>query len=279
MSAEKKTSEIFKFAALVCLVCSLVVSIAAVSLRGIQEKNALNEKRINILRAAGLVKSDEHPNAQKIEDDFHKIYSVVVDLDTGELDTSKDPATYDMYEAAQSSSEGHALTNDPASIKRIATDGSAYILVKDNQIDRLILPVQGYGLWSTMYGFTALSFKDKKITIADLTFYKHGETPGLGALITDPRWQAGWKGLQPYSAKGVPQVVVAKRANPKNKNEVDGISGATLTSNGVQHLMNFWLGKQGYEKFIDNVRSGKITVEQIKAAQSPQGNATQESAQ
>lgn len=256
--------QVLKFAVIVCLVCSLVVSASAIALRSFQEKNVLNEKRINILQAAGLVKPEQKLSSKEIEQQFQSIIPVVVNLETGELDTSKSPQKYDMYQVAQSK-EGRALTDDPANIKRIAPDGSAYVLVENNQIKRLILPIQGYGLWSTMYGFTALE-ADKNMQITGITFYSQAETPGLGAEVTNPRWQANWEGVQPYNEQGQPDVRVVKNANSAHKNEVDAIAGATLTSRGVEHLMNFWLGEQGYRKFIENVQNGKITVEQMKQA-------------
>lgn len=259
---------VFRFAAIICLVCSLVVSAAAVSLRSIQEKNALNEKRINILIAAGLAEAGKKMTAQEIEERFEKITPVVVNLESGELASDKDPATYNMYQAAESKDEGKALTNDPANIKRIAEAGSAYLLIENDKISRVILPVQGYGLWSTMYGFTALSYEDEgdHATIKGLTFYQQGETPGLGARITEPAWQAQWDGVSPYDNQGKPRVEVVKNASPDKDWQVDAISGATLTSRGVQNLMNFWLGEQGYKPFLNRIQEGEITAETVKEA-------------
>lgn len=265
MSKADSNFAVFRFAAIICLVCSLVVSAAAVSLRGIQQKNALNEKRINILIAAGLAESGEHLKAKEIEARFTKITPVVVNLESGEIVTDKDPTNYDMYQAAQSKDEGHALNDDPANIKRIAKDASAYLLIEDNKIQRVILPVQGYGLWSTMYGFTALSF-DKQATVKGLTFYQQGETPGLGARITEPGWQAKWDGVNPYDKQGKPRIQVVKNANPNKDWQVDAISGATLTSRGVENLMNFWLGQQGYEPFLRRIQDGEITAQSVEQA-------------
>lgn len=263
MSANNSKLQIFKFATMVCLVCSLVVSATAVALRTKQEQNALNEKRINILRAAALAKTGEKLKASEIDALFEKITPVVVNLKTGELDTAKDAASYDMYLAANTAGEGRALSEDPASIKRIANDGSAYLLIVNDQIERVILPIQGYGLWSTMYGFTALTLEDN-VAISSITFYAHGETPGLGAEITNPKWQSKWVGLKPYTTSGQAHIVVAKNADVSKGNEVDAIAGATLTSRGVEHLVNFWLGEQGYQRFIENLVSGKIEVPELQ---------------
>ena len=157
--SEKKQSAlgVLKFATIVCLLCSLLVSTAAVSLRSFQKENADNEKKINILRAAGLAGVEEKLSTQQINEKFTQIIPLVIDLSSGKPVTEKNPLTYDMYNAARSDSEGHALSDDPASIKRIAKDGVAYVVADGDNISRLILPIQGYGLWSTMYGFTAIS--------------------------------------------------------------------------------------------------------------------------
>lgn len=266
MSTEQQSKlQVLKFATIVCLACSLVVSASAVALRGLQEKNALNEKRINILKAAGLVSGDEKLSSKEIAAKFKEIIPVVVNFETGELDASKNPQTYDMYAAAQVPSESRALTDDPASIKRQAYDGTAYILVEGDKIKRIILPIQGYGLWSTLYGFTSLDLS-KTPEIGGITFYQQSETPGLGAEITNPTWQAKWEGIKPYNAQGQPDIRVVKNAAAGSGNQVDAISGATLTSRGVQNLMNYWLSNQGYRKFIENVENGKITINEMRQA-------------
>ena len=266
--SEKKQSAlgVLKFATIVCLICSLLVSTAAVSLRSFQKQNADNEKKINILRAAGLAGAEEHLSTEQINDKFRQIIPLVIDLQTGKPVSDKNPLTYDMYNAARSESEGHALTDDPASIKRLAKDGVAYVVAEGDHISRLILPIQGYGLWSTMYCFTALSFKDKQPEITGITFYQHAETPGLGARITEPEWQAKWAGIIPYDDSGAPQVDLVKVRNLSAKNQVDAIAGATLTSNGVEHLMNFWLGEQGYKPLVDHIRNGEISLADLREA-------------
>ena len=239
--SEKKQSAlgILKFATIVCLFCSLFVSTAAVSLRGFQKQNAENEKKVNILRAAGLAGAEERLSTKQINEKFAQIIPLVIDLKTGEPARDKNPLTYNMYSAAQSDNEGHALTDDPAGIKRIAKEGLAYVVADGDQISRLVLPIQGYGLWSTMYGFTALSFKDQQPTLTGITFYQHAETPGLGARITEPEWQEKWANIVPYDDNGNPHIDLVKVRSNEAKNQVDAIAGATLTSNGVEHIMNF----------------------------------------
>lgn len=277
--SEKKQSAlgVLKFATIVCLFCSLFVSTAAVSLRGFQKQNAENEKKINILRAAGLAGAEERLSTEQINEKFAQIIPLVIDLKTGEPARDKNPLTYNMYNAAQSDSEGYALTDDPAGIKRIAKEGLAYVVADGDQISRLVLPIQGYGLWSTMYGFTALSFKDQQPTLTGITFYQQAETPGLGARITEPEWQKKWVDVVPYDDDGNPHVDLVKVRNGDARNQVDAIAGATLTSNGVEHMMNFWLGEQGYKPLVDHIRNGEITLANLHdASQSAIGQKTEQ---
>ena len=277
--SEKKQSAlgILKFATIVCLFCSLFVSTAAVSLRGFQKQNAENEKKVNILRAAGLAGAEERLSTKQINEKFAQIIPLVIDLKTGEPARDKNPLTYNMYNAAQSDNEGHALTDDPAGIKRIAKEGLAYVVADGDQISRLVLPIQGYGLWSTMYGFTALSFKDQQPTLTGITFYQHAETPGLGARITEPEWQEKWANIVPYDDNGNPHIDLVKVRNHEAKNQVDAIAGATLTSNGVEHMMNFWLGEQGYKPLVDHIRNGEITLANLRdASQAAIGQKTEQ---
>ncbi|MDO4642418.1 MAG: Na(+)-translocating NADH-quinone reductase subunit C [Cardiobacteriaceae bacterium] len=266
MSEKQSAIGVLKFATIVCLLCSLLVSTAAVSLRSFQKVNADNEKKINILRAAGLVGAEEKLSTQEINEKFKQIIPLVVDLSTGKPVSDKNPLTYDMYNAARGNTEGHELSDDPAGIKRIAKDGVAYVVADGNNISRLVLPIQGYGLWSTMYGFTALSFKDKQPEITGITFYQHAETPGLGARITESGWQSLWSGVIPYDDQGNPQVDLVKVRKPGAKNQVDAIAGATLTSNGVEHLMNFWLGNQGYKSLVTHIQNGEISLADLRDA-------------
>lgn len=266
MSTENKAFDILKFAGMVCLACSLVVSVSAVALRGLQKQNENNEMKINILRAAGLVAADKKLSTAQIEEKFKEVVPVVVNLATGELDTSKDPLEYKMYAAAQNDKDGQALKEDPANIKRIAKAGSAYALLKGDEIERLILPIQGYGLWSTMYGFTALTFEGRQPKVAGITFYQQAETAGLGSRITEPAWQSKFEGRIPYDAQGHPQIDIVKPKSSYENNQVEAIAGATLTSNGVENMMNFWLGKQGYQPFVERIVAGEIGAEALRNA-------------
>ena len=124
-------------------------------------------------------------------------------------------------------------------------------------LDRIILPVHGYGLWSTLYGFIAL--QSDANTVAGIGFYEHGETPGLGGEVDNPRWKSQWPGKQVYR-DGEAAIALAKggvdSSSPDAQWRVDGLSGATLTSRGVTNLVQFWLGENGFKPFLNKLKTG-----------------------
>jgi Na+-transporting NADH:ubiquinone oxidoreductase subunit C len=149
--------------------------------------------------------------------------------------------------------------NDFASVGRRAKYAPVFRVKREggNGIEAVILPVHGYGLWSTLYGFLALDLDLN--TIRGLTFYEHGETPGLGGEVDNPRWKHLWVGKKAFDENGDLRIAVIKgQVNPSApaaKYEVDGISGATLTSRGVSNLIRFWLGDEGFGPYLDRLRA------------------------
>ena len=124
-------------------------------------------------------------------------------------------------------------------------------------VEQLILPIRGPGLWSTLRGY--ISVEADGTTVQGITFYEHAETPGLGGEVDNPKWKAGWKGRKIYDDQGnvALHVVKGKAGDPQETPySVDGLSGATITSNGVTHTIDFWLGEQGFEPFLANFRNG-----------------------
>ena len=114
------------------------------------------------------------------------------------------------------------------------------------------IPISGYGLWSTLYGFLAL--EPDLNTVKGITFYSHAETPGLGGEVDNPSWQAQWPGKQILDARGQLVGVSLKKGAVdesipfEQAHQVDGLSGATITSNGVT---NFVLSDlQRYEPYF-----------------------------
>jgi len=236
----------FIVALALCLVCSVVVSVAATVLKPRQQQNRLIDLQKNILSVAGL--TDE---SQTIEQRFEKIEAKVVDMATGEYTDEVDVDSFDQRQAAKDPALSIDLNSeqDIASIGRRAKFGKVYILKDGEKLSKVIIPVKGYGLWSTMHGFIAL--KPDGRTIDDVTFYEHNETPGLGGEIQNKAWQKIWAGKSVTDENGQPAFTVVKgRASTDSEYDVDGLAGATLTSVGVMNLVRFWVGENGFGPYL-----------------------------
>lgn len=247
-------------AAGVCLVASILVSTAAVELKPIQEKNKKVDLLTNILIAGDLYSEGADPQQLFAE----KIETEIIDLEKGKFLSKDDyndqlnPNSFDIKSMANSNEYGMAIPDniDKAGIKRQPKYMVAYIVKNKEEIEKYILPLYGKGLWSTMYGFIAID-KDLQ-TIDGFTFYEHGETPGLGGEVDNPKWKAKWVGKKAFDANGNVIIHVIKGtvdpSSPQANSQVDGLSGSTLTTRGVDHLVNYWLNGQGYGPFLTNLR-------------------------
>ncbi|MGA1207405.1 MAG: Na(+)-translocating NADH-quinone reductase subunit C [Gammaproteobacteria bacterium] len=252
-SSNESVKKTVTVALVLCLVCSVVVSAAAVVLRPVQAVNEQANMQMNILAAAGM-----YDPTQSIQAQFQQVTSRLVDLETGAFVTEMDAESFDQRRAAKDPQFMRVLSaqEDIASIKRQSRIAKVYLIEKSGQIDKIILPIHGYGLWSTLYGFMAL--EGDANTVAGLGFYEHAETPGLGGEVDNPNWKAQWPGKQIYDADGVAIRLVKGGADRSDAYGVDALSGATLTSRGVDNLLKFWLSDAGFKPFLDNVKQGRI---------------------
>lgn len=248
----KKT---FGVATALCVVCAIVVSSAAVILRPAQQANKLLDLKTNILASAGLLKV-----GVDVETQFEQITTRIVDMETGRFTDAVDPATYDQRKASKDPALSVELTGDQdiAKIKRRANYSTVYIVEGEQGIEKIILPISGYGLWSTLYGFLAL--ESDLQTVAGIGFYEHAETPGLGGEIDNPNWKASWVGKQAYNQGEFAITVLKGRVDldrAGSKSQIDGLAGATLTTKGVDNLLKYWLGDQGFQPLISYLKSGE----------------------
>jgi Na+-transporting NADH:ubiquinone oxidoreductase subunit C len=253
VSANDSIGRIIRVALALCVVCSVIVSTAAVLLKPAQEANKDLDRKRNILAAGGMLEE-----GRSVDELFERIDARYVDLRSGEF-TDAVPAGYDPRAASKDPSLSSDVTDDIAKVGRRADYAEVYLVAGPGDgVDKIILPVHGYGLWSTLYGFIAL--ESDANTIAGLGFYEHGETPGLGGEVDNPRWKAQWPGKQVYR-DGQVEIELLKgtvdRGSPDAGWQVDGLSGATLTSRGVTNLLQFWLGEQGFGPFLENLRAGE----------------------
>ena len=235
-----------------CLLCSAIISLIAIQLRSVQNENVVKDMQKKIVSSAGL-----QLEYGSVENAMMNIKTIVVDLDQGKI-VDINPDSYELSKELREEGKYKFLSaeNDIASIKKREKYSKVFIEYKDDKINTLILPVRGYGLWGILYGYLAI--KSDFNTVAGLEFYEHKETPGLGAEIDNPKWKALWKGKKIYQENGEVSLKVIKGnvlASSDNINyEVDGLSGATLTCNGVTNLIAYWMGSDGFQNFINNLR-------------------------
>ncbi|MDH1443761.1 Na(+)-translocating NADH-quinone reductase subunit C [Pseudomonas sp. GD03721] len=261
MSSQKEsTVRTLTVALLVCLVCSVFVAGAAIALKPTQVENRMLDKQRSILAIAGL--GEAGMSGAKVKELFDStITAKLVDLQSGKFSDAFDPITFDPLKASKDPQISQVLkgSEDIAGIKRQERYTTVYMVEKDGEVEILILPVRGYGLWSTLHGFIAV--KGDLNTVVGMGFYQHGETPGLGGEVDNPKWTGQWPGKTLFDENGELAVEVVKGGvdpqSPKAVHQVDGLAGATLTGNGVDNLLKFWLGQNGFGPFIANLRAGE----------------------
>ena len=227
-----------------CIACAIIVSVTAVSVRPEQNLNIENEKKVKILAAAGI-------QTEKVDEEFLRIKTVFVDFETDKLVTID--SAYDHIKAASNPDQSTVIpkADDIAVLKRRENIGTIYVWVDEkNAIEKLVLPIRGYGLWGTLYGY--LSLDSDLNTVRGIEYYDHKETPGLGGEVDNPNWKSDWYGKRIYNENGSVALYVTKGASSTDY-EIDGISGATLTTNGVSNMIKYWLGDNGYGPIIKNL--------------------------
>lgn len=253
----------FLVSLVLCVVCSLLVSGAAVSLRGRQEKNAEIDRQRNIIAAAGISEKDP---SDLTGDEVQKLYEArvsreLLDISTGDYVKDPDP-DYNPLEAVKKDDQNTDVEG-PFNIGPRKREQKTWVyLVKgdDGEVEQVVLPVYGMGLWSILYGYVALDNDFR--TIKGLTYYKHGETPGLGGEVENPMWKAKWVGKQIWAVDEPRQdknlkVGVSKGSPAPEMQEymVDGLSGATITSRGVDSMLKYWFSDNGFGPYIKKLAS------------------------
>jgi len=261
MSKESNAKTI-TVAVVLSVVCSIALAAAVTLLKPIQDVNRALDKQRKILSAVGVLAEGEG-SAEQVKTEFARLERYLVDIDTGAFKRIALDDPFDQRKATRDPARSMALTADQdiAGLKRRAMQADVYVLRGDDgKLARIVLPVSGYGLWSTLYGYLVLNSDAN--TVAGITFTEHAETPGLGGEVDNPSWKASWAGKQIYADTQQAPVLALRKgidlAKPEAVHQVDALSGATLTSNGVTHLVHFWLGDLGFRKFLANVRASGV---------------------
>jgi len=242
------------FVFVICLVCAALVSISAVGLKPLQTANKLLDKQTKILETAGLL--------ELAGDDIVATYEKFVDAKMIDLATGKvvegNVKTFEERADARDVAKSSKPENDIAGLNRRADKAVVY-LVKDEQgkVTTIVLPIVGSGLWDLMYGFIGL--ESDLNTVKSVIYSDLKETPGLGAEVLNPKWKALWPGKKMFDEQNNIAIQIVKGgAKAGDVHGVDALSGATLTSNGVERTLHFWLGEEGYGPFITNYRAGGL---------------------
>lgn len=243
-----------------CLVCSVIVSSTAVSLKEKQEMNAALDMKKNVLSAAGLLKKDTDVNAT-----FEKFEIYMVNLETGEVTNDVEAQGYEQRAAAKNPEMNVKIPagEDVAGLSTRAKYGKVFVYKNEaGEAEIFIFHITSKGLWSTMYGFMALA-QDLN-TVKGFGYYSQAETPGLGGEVDNPSWKNQWVGKSVYNESDSVALKLAKGAVASGSSvaeyRVDGLSGATITANGVSSSMKYWFGDHGYRKFIEKVKAGEVTI-------------------
>lgn len=226
---------VIRFALIICLACSLLVSGAAIGLRERQEANKALDIQKNILKSVGLL--EEGMSAEQVAAVYDESINGLVLSADGTVQEGRNPAEVD-------------LEKEPDTM-------ILYQRIDDGEVSAYTFPIVGRGLWSTLYGYLAVD--SDMNTVRGITFYDHGETPGLGGEISMPWFQENFVGKKLHDDSGAfKSVVVVKGAaadkyrEPELSHYVDGISGATITANGVTDMVAE--GYQQYDAYFSKIR-------------------------
>lgn len=243
---------VLAFALGICVVCSALVSATAVALKDRQDANKLLDQQRQVIKVAGLAAADAALPQEEVDKIFEEIEGRVIDRESGdyldvdvtEVDPLKESKKPEL--SIETPSEFKA-----AQVSRLANRLEVFE-VKTPGKECVVLPIHGKGLWSTMYGYLAL--KPDLSEVVGITFYQHGETPGLGGEIDNKTWKAQFPGRSVFDGADV-KLGVVKASAPRDEDyQVDGLSGATITTKGVDATIKLWLGPAGYGPYLEKLK-------------------------
>lgn len=244
------------FTTVLCVVFAVLVSSVAVSLKDRQDENKRLDKIKNVLRVAGLMTADESLEPDEINRRFEQsLEAHVIDLSSGELMDGMSPLDFDQRKAAKDPDRSRPAPTNLAKVRRVPNNALVYLIRDEGEVQGIVIPVEGYGLWGTLYGYLAL--EEDTRTVLGITFYEHKETPGLGGEVDNPRWKGLFPGRLAFDENWEPQLRLKKGSAGSVEDDpyqVDGLSGATITSNGVTNMIKFWLGEDGFGPYLKKYR-------------------------
>ena len=244
----------------VALFSSLLVSVTAVTLRPAQLAWAEIGRNRVIVELAGLLPEGAEAPDRVVATRYATLEARLVDLASGAFVDGVDPLTFDAETASRDPDRSVAVAegHDPAGLGRRERVAPVWLVPGATGIERVVLPVRGKGMWSTIHGFVALDGGGR--TVQGIAFHEHGETPGIGDRIERPDWRQSWVGKQVYDEAGA---VALHPAPPEvaadDPHAFDAITGATVTVTSVTRLVDYWLGEDGYGPFLARLHAGEVT--------------------
>ena len=252
------TGYVFGFSAVVCVVCSLAVASTSLGLRDLQDTNKRRDAQSSILGALGLPENGAPLEGEAIDRLWEqRVELVVVDreglsVEGTEEDRDADgDVDQDDVDIARGEAKGTDKPPEIVSVYQRTDSGSA---------GAYAIPVYGNGLWGPVSGFLAVGADGSSIIGA--TFFAPKETPGLGAEITEPKFIDQWKGKK-IAANGQAEPIDVVKGSSKLlcadrlEHCVDGVSGATITSRGVDKMVEEAIDTI-YAPYLARVRQGKV---------------------
>jgi len=236
------------FAIVLVVIVGGLLAMIANGLKPIQDENLMNEKKQNILNCLPGNKAISRDEAGSVFSDFVK-QRVILDYN-GKI---KDNTLLDNSVELNNKNTNDAFSIDLLKEYKTINDQESrnyplYICDVKGQI-YYVAPVMGKGLWAAVWGFIALDELGNKIS--GTVFDHKSETPGLGAEISQDFFEDQFIGKLISSNNDFKSIEVNKPGNPLNEYQVDGISGGTFTSVGVEEMMSRTLVV--YHKYIKNL--------------------------
>jgi Na+-transporting NADH:ubiquinone oxidoreductase subunit C len=212
-----------------------------------------------VLVAAGLAERGSELGDREIAARFLELEPRLVDLDAGWYASADASviAAYDYRAAVEDPERVRAIASgaDLASLASRPELMPVYLLREGGELERVVLPVYGQGMWSAIHGYVTL--ERDLTTIAEVWFYDQGETPGIGDRIQTPEWLAQWRGKRVYADDGTVALRVGGGETPA-LSRIDAITGATITVTAVGRIVRYWLGDDGYAPFLDKLRGEEL---------------------
>lgn len=236
-------------------ICAFLVTSAATLLKPRQQAWLAVEQNRSIIAAAGLAADARALTPGEVVALFGNLDAQLIELETGTPSRAADPITFRFFDATAEEADAYRIPPalDAAQLGVRPKTAPVYLLRDGTALKRVILPVYGAGMWSTISAYIAL--EGDLNTIASLYFYRHGETPGIGDQIEGAEWRRHWTGKEVRDDAGVVKLELKQESATKQAaiHQIDGISGATVTTSAVVSMMQYWLGDDGYGPYLNRL--------------------------